>query len=80
MSVTTIKVSTETRDLLKEQAANAGVSLGEYVGTLAREHRVRPWWEELRESIGDHPRTSGQRAEDDAWDATLADGLPDEQW
>ena len=80
MAVTTIKVSTATRDLLKEQAAEAGVSVGEYVAALAREHRTRPWWEELRASIADQPLTEAQRAHDEEWDLTLSDGLPLEQW
>lgn len=35
MTVTTIKVTTETRDRLKEQAAASGQSLGDYVAHLA---------------------------------------------
>lgn len=35
MMVTTIKVSTATRDRLKEQAAEVGESLGDYLARLA---------------------------------------------
>lgn len=35
MTTTTIKVSTQTRDRLKEQAAAAGMSLGRYVSALS---------------------------------------------
>lgn len=44
MTATTIKVSAETRDRLKQQAAAAGMSLGAYVSLLskaaAREERL----------------------------------------
>jgi len=79
MSSTTIKVSSHTRDLLKGQAAAAGLSVGEYVAVLAAEHAREERWARLREDLAARPRTAETAAEDAWWaDAALADGLMEE--
>lgn len=70
--MTTIKVSTETRDRLKQQAAAAGVSLGSYVALLskaaAREERMAALGAAIAGTsaadMADH------KDEADAWEAT----------
>lgn len=51
MTSTTIKVSTDTRDRLKTQAAAAHVSLGEYLSRLADEGERALRFEALRTAI-----------------------------
>ncbi|WP_300677182.1 hypothetical protein [Nocardioides sp.] len=80
MAVTTIKVTTQTRDLLRDQAAALGLSLGDYVGSLARDHERATRWEQLRGALAAHPPSEEARAEDAAWDALAADGLEAEEW
>lgn len=70
MTMTTIKVSTETRDRLKAQAAAAHVSLGEHLTRLAIAADRGLRFESLRVAVaatGPEPT-----AEDDQWlDADL---------
>jgi len=51
MTMTTIKVSTETRDRLKVQAAVARVSLGEHLSRLADAADRSLRFEALREAL-----------------------------
>lgn len=72
MTVTTIKVSTETRDRLKQQAAAAGMSLGSYVSLLsraaAREERLAALGAAM---AGTSPADRAAfAAESEAWEAT----------
>lgn len=71
---TTIKVSTETRDRLKAQAAAAHLTLGEHLAHLADAGDRALRFEALREAIAQEPE-AGRRAyerERDAWlDADL---------
>lgn len=79
VSSTTIKVTSQTRDLLKEQAAAAGLSVGEYVARLADDRAREERWVRLRSDLAARPRTSEMAAEDAWWaDAALADGLSEE--
>lgn len=71
---TTIRVSTETRDRLKAQAAAAHLSVGEHLAHLADTGDRALRFEALREAIAQEP-AAGRRAyerERDAWlDADL---------
>lgn len=51
MTMTTIKVSTETRDRLKAQAASAHLSLGDHLARLAAAADRGLRFEELRAAI-----------------------------
>jgi hypothetical protein len=70
MTMTTIKVSTETRDRLKAQASAAHVSLGEHLARLATAADRGLRFEALRAAV---VATSPElTAEDDEWlDADL---------
>lgn len=74
MTVTTIKVSTETRDRLKAQAAVEHISLGEYLARLADEAERALRFRALRTAIATTSE-SDRRAYDvetEAWlDADL---------
>jgi hypothetical protein len=70
MTMTTIKVSTETRDRLKAQASAAHVSLGEHLARLASAADRGLRFEALRTAISS--TSSDLTAEDDQWlDADL---------
>ncbi|RNL61407.1 antitoxin [Nocardioides marmoriginsengisoli] len=70
MTMTTIKVSTETRDRLKAQASAAHVSLGEHLTRLAAAADRGLRFEALRSAIAATP--SDLTPEDHAWlDADL---------
>ncbi|WP_370246741.1 hypothetical protein [Nocardioides sp.] len=55
MPVTTIKVSTHTRDLLKRQAARVDLSLGDHVARLAEAAERGLRFEALRDAIAATP-------------------------
>ncbi len=76
MTSTTIKVSTATRDRLKEQAAAAGLTLGGYLAGLAdfgdRQRRLDAARRAMRSASVEEIRS--YRAESAAWlDANLVD-------
>ncbi len=48
---TTIKVSTETRDLLKAQASRAHLTLGSYLDRLAQQAAKQERFEQLRGAL-----------------------------
>lgn len=78
MTMTTIKVSTVTRDRLKAQAAAARRSLGAYLEELADLADRRERLASLRRSIDETPPEvlESYRAEVSEWDAA-ADGFGD---
>lgn len=51
MTMTTIKVSTELRDLLKEQARAENRTIGEQLAFLVNAHRREQDFAELREAM-----------------------------
>jgi hypothetical protein len=74
MTMTTIKVSTETRDRLKAQASAAHVSLGEHLSRLAAAADRGLRFEALRSAMAATPPESmaAYVAETDTWlDADL---------
>ena len=77
MSITTIKVTKETRDRLKAQAATRRQTLDEYLrGVAEREARredMRLWAESVR---GTQPELmESWRQETAGWDTFAGDGL-----
>lgn len=71
MTTTTIKVSTETRDRLKAQAAAARLSLGEHLARLADAADRAARLEALGRAVAETPDTvlKEYAEEIDAWDA-----------
>lgn len=55
MTQTTIKVSTQLRDVLKAQATSHGRTLGEHLQALADAQARRDRWEQLRRAVAEHP-------------------------
>ncbi len=78
MTMTTLKVSTVTRDRLKAQAAAARRSLGAYLEELADLADRRERFASLRRSIDETPPEAleSYRAEVSEWDGA-ADGFGD---
>lgn len=79
MSSTTIKVTRETRDLLKEQAASQRKTLDEYLRSLAeqqaRRERMRQWADAVRQTSS--ADMESYHRENQAWDQVNGDGLKD---
>lgn len=84
MSSTTIKVTRETRDLLKGQAASQRKTLDEYLRGLAehqaRRERMRQWAEAVRNTSPEDMES--YHRETQVWDQVSGDGLKDlnDQW
>lgn len=72
VTATTIKVSSQTRDRLKAQAAAAHVSLGEHLTRLADAADREARFAGLRQAIADMPPevAASHRQETEAWEAT----------
>ena len=68
--ITSIKVSPETRDLLKKQAARAHLTLGGYLDQLARQAARRERFEQLRLAIAstDETQLASYYAETAEWE------------
>lgn len=72
MTVTTIKVSSDLRDRLKESASAHGRTLGEHLEALLREEERRERFARLREQLASNPPDERYAADleewqDDAW-------------
>lgn len=55
MTVTTIKVPTDLRDVLKEQASLHGRTLGDHLKALADAQAREDRWAELRRAMAENP-------------------------
>ena len=79
MATTTIRVSTETRDLLHQLAQTSGASMQQVLETALHQYRRRQFLEALNTAYAamrDEPRVQAEEAEElAAWDNTLLDGL-----
>ena len=71
----TIRVSLETRDLLKAQALRAHLTIGGYLEKLAHQAAKRERFEELRRAIDstDEAQLTGYYSETNGWGPTDAD-------
>ena len=67
MTLTTIKVSAELRDILKGQAAAAGRTLGAHLEQLAADEERRLRFEELRRAMELSPADRQYRDEASQW-------------
>jgi predicted transcriptional regulator len=85
MATTTIRVSTETRDLLNRLARTSGTSMQQVLEAALEQYRRRQFLEALNAAYAAmqaDPQAQAEEAEERAvWDTTLADGLDDlEDW
>jgi hypothetical protein len=71
----TIRVARNTRDMLAEQARARGMSLASLLAEVARERETELIWSSEREASLRDAENVDVVAEDDAWQATLADGI-----
>lgn len=81
MATTTIRVSTETRELLNRLARSSGTSMQYVLDTALEQYRRRQFLEALNTAyaaLQADPRAQAEEAEElAAWDGTLLDGLED---
>jgi hypothetical protein len=79
---TTIKVSSATRDRIKEHAQRSDRTIDQYLNLLIdlAERELR--WDALREARARMTTTdwASYNAETSVWDATNTDGVTDEAW
>lgn len=85
MATTTIRVSTETRDLLNDLARRTGISMQQVLEDALKDYRRRQFLEALNAAYlaaqADPAVQAVEAAELAAWDATLLDGLEGmEEW
>ncbi len=82
MATTTVRIKPETRERLKALAKDDGASLTDTIDRLVEQERRRRMWEAANASYAamrDDPESwAAWKSEMALWDATLADGLPDE--
>ncbi len=82
MSTTTIRVSTTTRDTLREMAGTIGLSMQEIVEraieSYHREHLLQSANTAYAALRADSNTWQAYQAEQAQWDATLTDGLKGE--
>lgn len=67
MTLTTIKVTGELRDILKKQAGARGLTLGEYLMLLAEQAERRQRFDGLRRAMRDAPPDDDYRREARVW-------------
>ena len=80
MTTTTIKVDAQVRDRLRALARDRGITLNQLLDSLLRDREREERFEGLRRDIAaTSPEDRASYAEElEAWDVTLADGLPEE--
>jgi hypothetical protein len=71
----TIRVSRRTRDMLAGQARQRGVSLAALLAEIARDRELEAIWDSERQATLADAETPEAVAEQDLWQASLADGL-----
>lgn len=83
MPTTTIRVSTETRELLNQLARAEGTSMQQVLEAALGQYRRRQFLEALNAAYAAARAPTGGAADAEAapWDNTLLDGLdPQEEW
>jgi hypothetical protein len=75
MATATIRVPKETRDLLAEQAWERGLSISSMLTEMARQARRASIFRAERDAVRLDAQAENVQAEDDEWEATLADGI-----
>ncbi|MBP1466602.1 hypothetical protein EYB53_012875 [Candidatus Chloroploca sp. M-50] len=83
MSTTTIRVSSETRTLLHTLARQAGTSMQQVLEEALAQYRRRQFLEALNAAYAvaqsDPAAHAAAEAESADWDATLLDGLDEQE-
>jgi predicted transcriptional regulator len=85
MATTTIRVSTDTRDLLNRLARTTGTSMQHVLEAALEQYRRRQFLEALNAAYAAmqaDPQAQAEEAEERAWwDTTLLDGVDEgEEW
>jgi len=82
MGTTTIRVSTDVRDLLAEIASAEGKTSNELIRSFIAEHQKREFFKKLGEDFArlraDKEAWAEYQSEVALWDTALLDGLEDE--
>jgi hypothetical protein len=82
MPTTTVRISQETRERLKEFAKDDGVTITDAIDRMVERERRRRMWEAANASYAalraDPEAWAEWQSEIALWDSTIADGLPDE--
>lgn len=82
MAYTTVRISTSARDLLRTLAAHEGGSMQSVLEKALEVYRRREFLEGINRAYAavraDRQRWADLEDERATWDATIADGLPDE--
>lgn len=75
--MTTVKVTTETRDHLRDLAAAEGITAGQLIARLLDEHLWRQKMDQARRAMREASQEDWAEymREFREWDATLLDGL-----
>jgi predicted transcriptional regulator len=73
--VTTVRVSEATRDRLRAAGQPTHQTADEVINTALDELERRRFWDEYAQAARADRSTPKEQAEQEAWDATLTDGL-----
>lgn len=83
MAGTTIRVDGRTHEMLRELSKEEHKSIGQVVTELVERHREERFWQEMHEDFArlrsDPEAWQDYQDEMALWDATLMDGLEDEE-
>ena len=81
MATTTVRISKEDRDTLREIVAKTGETAGEVLHKAMEDYRRRCFLEDANRAFGALQKNAkawrDERKERKVWDATIADGLED---
>lgn len=81
MSTTTIRITTQTRDILSEMAKTSGMSMQSIIERALESYRRQQMLSELNNAYAalynDEDAWAALEAERAEWDVTLTDGLED---
>jgi predicted transcriptional regulator len=82
MGTVTVRMSEESRTLLRELAEQANTTQAAVVEKALSEYRKKLFWERATADFvavrADEQAWTAEKEEQDTWDGTLADGLEDE--
>jgi hypothetical protein len=83
MASTTVRVDARTRELLREWSKEQRKPIGEIIADLVEQRKKERFWREMHEDFA-RLRANPEAWQDyqdelAAWDATLMDGLEDEE-
>lgn len=83
MANTTVRVDVRTREVLREWSAEQRKPIGEIIADLVQQQERERFWREMHEDFAqlraDNEAWRDYQDELAVWDATLLDGLEDEE-